>query len=83
MSLIDYPFNWKQDWSSNFDIGHRTTQKDVYNYNENYICCKFTVILKMFLENKTQTNLIISYVYEKKLRKLTFVSQSKMVVTPF
>jgi hypothetical protein len=83
MGLIDYPFNWKQDWSSNFDIGHRTTQKDVYNYNENYICCKFTVILKMFLENKTQTNLIISYVYEKNLMKLTFVSQSKMVVTPF
>jgi hypothetical protein len=37
----------------------------------------------MFLENKTQTNLIISYVYEKNLMKLTFVSQSKMVVTLF
>ncbi len=82
MAFIDYPFNWSQNWSSNYNIGHRTTQKDVYNYNENYICCKFIMIFKMFLENKTQTNPIISYVYEQNLRRLTFVSQFKMVVTP-
>jgi hypothetical protein len=40
------------------------------------------MIQKMFLENKTQTNPIVNYVCEEILRKLTFVSQSKMVVTP-